>query len=74
MGADADVVIFDPDRRVTLRADSLHQNVDYSPYDGWEVHGYPETVLSRGEIIVRGGAFTGSPGRGHFLRTSPLSC
>jgi dihydropyrimidinase len=71
-GADADVVIFDPDRRVTLRAETLHQNVDYCPYEGWEVRGYPETVLSRGEVIVQDGEFTGIAGRGRFLHSSPL--
>jgi dihydropyrimidinase len=71
LGADADVVLFDPERRVTLSAQTLHQNVDYCPYEGWEVHGYPVTVLSRGEFIVRDGQFSGTAGRGHFLRTAP---
>jgi dihydropyrimidinase len=72
VGADADVVIFDPGMRVTLSAESLHQNVDYTPYEGWEVEGYPRMVLSRGEVIVRDGEFTGSAGRGRFLKTEPL--
>ena len=72
LGADADLVIFDPHRRVTLRAETLHQNVDYCPYEDWQVHGYPETVLSRGEIIVRAGVFTGAAGRGQFLHSRPL--
>ena len=72
IGADADLVIFDPHRRVTLRAETLHQNVDYCPYEGWQVHGYPETVLSRGEVIVRNGDFTGAAGRGQFLHSQPL--
>ncbi len=72
VGADADVVIFDPERRVTLSVESLHQNVDYCPYEGWEVQGYPVMVLSRGEVIVRNGEFIGTAGRGCFLHTSPL--
>jgi dihydropyrimidinase len=72
IGADADLVLFDPHRRVTLRAETLHQNVDYCPYEGWQVHGYPETVLSRGEVIVRNGDFTGAAGRGQFLHSQPL--
>jgi len=72
VGADADVVIFDPERPVILSAEHLHQNVDYCPYEGWEVQGYPATVLSRGEAIVRDGTFTGKPGRGRFLRTAPM--
>ncbi|HSJ58611.1 MAG TPA: dihydropyrimidinase [Anaerolineae bacterium] len=67
VGADADVVVFDPARRVTLAAETLHQNVDYTPYEGWEVQGYPVTVLSRGEVIVRDGEFVGRQGRGRFL-------
>lgn len=72
LGADADVVIFDPTRRVTLSVDSLHQNVDYCPYEGWEVEGYPTTVLARGEPVVQDGEFVGTAGRGHFLHTAPI--
>ena len=70
VGADADVVIFDPQRRVTLSVETLHQNVDYTPYEGWEVRGYPITVLSRGEVIVQGGELLATAGRGLFLRTA----
>jgi dihydropyrimidinase len=72
IGADADVVVFDPERQVTLSVEALHQNVDYCPYDGWAVHGYPVTVLSRGEVIVRNGRFIGARGRGRFLHTAPV--
>ncbi|MGD8625089.1 MAG: dihydropyrimidinase [Anaerolineae bacterium] len=72
VGAEADVVIFDPKRRVTLGYETLHQNVDYCPYEGWQVQGYPTTVLSRGEYIVYNGEFVGKPGRGRFLRAQPV--
>jgi dihydropyrimidinase len=72
VGADADLVIFDPERRVTLSYTSLHQNVDYCPYEGWTVEGYPVMVLSRGDVIVRDGEFVGTRGRGQFLPTAPL--
>jgi dihydropyrimidinase len=72
VGADADLVLFDPERAVTLSAQSLHQNVDYCPYEGWQVQGYPTTVLSRGKVIVHDGEFVGQAGRGRFLRTDPL--
>jgi dihydropyrimidinase len=72
VGADADVVIFDPEREVTLATEQLHQHTDYCPYEGWEVKGYPVMVLSRGSVIVRDGSFIGSAGQGHFLHTSPL--
>jgi len=67
VGGDADLVIFDPEREVTLSQSSLHQNVDYCPYEGWEVGGYPMTVLSRGRMIVRDGEFVGEAGAGRFL-------
>ena len=72
VGADADVVIFDPERQITLVAESLHQNVDYTPYEGWVVTGYPVTVLSRGKTVVRDGRFVGRPGRGQYVPTTPL--
>jgi dihydropyrimidinase len=67
-GADADLVLFDPNREVTLTAEALHQNCDYTPYEGFCVKGWPRTVLSRGEVIVRDGEFIGVKGRGRFLK------
>jgi dihydropyrimidinase len=72
VGADADVVIFDPDREVTLAAETLNQNVDYCPYEGWQVRGYPMIVLSKGKVVVRNGDFVGTTGDGRFLHTEPL--
>jgi dihydropyrimidinase len=70
-GSDADVVLFDPDRKTTLSASTLHMRVDYSPYEGRQVTGIAETVLSRGRVIVENGAFVGRPGWGTFLRREP---
>jgi dihydropyrimidinase len=72
VGADADVVLFDPEQQVTLSVDRLHHHVDYCPYEGWQVQGYPVTVLSRGQVVVRDGEFVGSAGQGRFLPTTPL--
>lgn len=72
VGADADVVVFDPERQVLLSVEALHHNVDYCPYEGWVVQGYPVTVLSRGEVIVRDDEFVGAMGRGEFVHTSPF--
>jgi dihydropyrimidinase len=66
-GADADLVLFDPEREVAITADALHQNCDSTPYEGLRVKGWPRTVLSRGEVIVRDGAWVGSTGRGRYL-------
>ncbi|RAI41249.1 dihydropyrimidinase [Rhodoplanes roseus] len=67
VGSDADLVLWDPERRVTITNALLHHNVDYTPYEGLEVQGWPETVISRGEILVERGELKGSPGRGRFL-------
>ena len=66
-GADADVVIYDPAARQTLSAATHHMNVDYSAYEGMEITGRVETVLSRGSFVIDGGAYVGSPGHGQFL-------
>lgn len=66
-GFDADVVIFDPQKRKRLSVETLHENVDWTPYAGLELQGWPELTLSRGEVIVRGDAFTGRPGRGRYI-------
>lgn len=67
VGSDADLVVFDPNKEVMLSYKTLHQNVDYCPFEGWKVKGYPTTVLSRGRVIVREGEFMGELGAGEFL-------
>ena len=70
-GSDADIVVFDANRKQTLSAKTLHMKVDYNPYEGREVTGVSETVLSRGKVIVENGEFTGRAGAGSFLRRNP---
>ena len=72
-GSDADVVVFDPNRRQTLSATRLHMKVDDNPYEGREVVGAPETVLSRGRVIMDDGSFAGRAGSGSFIKRSPRS-
>jgi dihydropyrimidinase len=72
VGADADLVLWDPDREVSLDAASLHMRVDYSPYEGRTVRGGPATVISRGEVILDQGTFTGRVGRGVFVPRRPM--
>jgi dihydropyrimidinase len=67
VGFDADLVVFDPERTVTLSTDTLHEQVDWTPYDGIEVTGWPAATISRGEVIVENGEFLGEPGRGRFI-------
>ena len=67
-GADADLVLWNPQREIILAADALHQNVDYTPYENWRVRGAPQMVLARGEVIVRDEKFIGAQGRGAYLK------
>src|SRR4030095_2297835 len=67
-GPDADIVVFDPNKRITLSARTLHMKVDYNPYEGREVTGATDTVVSRGRVIVDAGTFTGRTGAGAFLK------
>ncbi len=67
IGSDADIAIWDPSREMTLSAQTLHHRVDYTMYEGKRVRGIPETVLRRGEVIVRDREFVGRPGSGRFL-------
>jgi dihydropyrimidinase len=67
-GADADLVIYDPTRRHTISAATHHMDVDYSCYEGREVMGGSDVVLSRGKVIVEDGEWKGSRGAGRFLK------
>ena len=66
IGYDADLVIFDPELSKTLSTETLHEQVDWTPYDGLVLQGWPVTTISRGEVIVENGVFQAQPGRGHY--------
>ena len=68
VGADADLVVYDPNRRRTISATTHHMDVDYSCYEGRVVQGASDVVLSRGSVVVRDGAFTGRKGAGRFIK------
>jgi dihydropyrimidinase len=68
VGADADLVVYDPNRKRTISATTHHMDVDYSVYEGREVQGASDVVLSRGSVIVRNGEFTGRKGAGKFVK------
>jgi len=70
VGSDADLVVYDPNRTRTISARTHHMDVDYSCYEGREVQGASDVVLSRGAVIVRDGEFTGRPGHGQFIKRS----
>ena len=67
VGADADLVLWDPERAVTLTNAMLHHNVDYTPYEGMRLTGWPVLTVSRGEVVCRDGVPAGAQGRGQFL-------
>ena len=74
VGSDADIVIFDPEREVTISSNdprTHHVNVDFSAYEGFQVRGYTETVLSRGRVVVDKGEYVGRPGAGQFIKRGP---
>ncbi len=71
VGSDADIVVYDPNRKRTISAKSHHMDVDYSCYEGRQVQGASDVVMSRGAVVVRGGEFTGRKGAGRFLKRAP---
>ena len=68
VGADADVVVWDPTRSQSLDASALHMAVDHSPYEGRSSSGWPAVVVSRGRVVARDGRFTGEAGHGRLLQ------
>jgi dihydropyrimidinase len=66
-GRDADLVLFDPAARRTLRAADLHHTSDYTPYEGFELSGAVRSVFVRGRPVIRDGAFVGQRGSGQFV-------
>lgn len=70
VGSDADLVIFNPNRKHTISARTHHMRVDYSMFEGIQVTGMPDVVLSRGKVVVEGDKFMGRAGQGQFLRRS----
>jgi dihydropyrimidinase len=67
VGSDADIVVFDPEKKVTISAATHHSKVDYNLYEGTEVTGTPEVVLLRGQVLVDGDEFVGEVGGGQFV-------
>ncbi|MBD3107724.1 dihydropyrimidinase [Bacillus sp. AGMB 02131] len=68
VGADADLVIFDPNIERTISAKTHHMAVDYNPFEGMKITGEPVSVLSRGEFVIREKAFVGKPGAGQYIK------
>jgi dihydropyrimidinase len=73
VGSDADLVIFDPNRKHTISATNHHMHVDYSMFEGIQVTGMPSIVLSRGRVVVENNKFLGRAGAGEFVKRSTYS-
>jgi dihydropyrimidinase len=67
VGSDADIVVFDPDKKVTITAAEQHSKTDYNLYEGTEVTGSPETVLLRGHVLVENDELVAQPGIGQYI-------
>ncbi len=76
VGKDADIVVFDPEKKFTISCEKLHMNVDYNPYEGLDITGMPEIVYSRGKKIAIFDddrvKFVGESGSGRFVKREPL--
>src|ERR1700704_1423627 len=78
VGADADLAIWDPVKEITIRQSMIHDAMDYTPYEGKTIKGWPITTLVRGEVVAEAGEFVGGAGKGRFLKcdispaTAPL--
>jgi dihydropyrimidinase len=67
-GSDADIVVWDPEKKLTISAATHHSNINYNLYEGTEVQGAPEVVLVRGQVIVENDELVAQPGAGQFLK------
>ena len=70
-GSDADLAIWDPERRLTYGLNYAHHRTDYNLFEGWELVGFPEKVYLRGRLIVDGERWLGRAGTGRYLHRSP---
>jgi dihydropyrimidinase len=70
-GFDADLVLWDPNKKVTLTNALMQHAIDYTPYEGLEVTGWPVATLRRGEVAMRDGKVQAEPGSGRFLARGP---
>ena len=68
VGADADLAIWDADKDVTISQSMIHDAMDYTPYEGKRIKGWPIATLVRGEVVAEAGEFVGAAGKGRFLK------
>lgn len=71
-GYDADIAIWDPEARRTATLADQHDNMDYTPFEGMEIEGWPVLTMSRGDVIIENGALKAERGRGRFIARNPV--
>lgn len=71
VGGDADLVIYDPEKDITVTNDALHSKIDHTVWEGTELHGYPVMTFSRGTLVYQDGQFLGKPGYGRYIKRAP---
>ena len=71
IGSDADIVVWDPDKKVTLNWEEMQTNCDWSPFQGYKLKGYGAYTLSRGKVVAMDGKFVGEEGWGQFVKRRP---
>ncbi|PCH81094.1 MAG: dihydropyrimidinase [Hyphomicrobiales bacterium] len=72
IGSDADIAIWDPDRETRITQSLMHDNMDYTPFEGMDIKGWPITTINRGKFIVDNGELKASRGQGEFLKRKPF--
>lgn len=73
IGADADAVLWDPKAERTLTNATMQHAIDYTPYEGRRVTGWPKLVLRRGDVVVQDDAVLAKPGSGEYLPRGPYA-
>ena len=68
VGSDADIVIYDPNKKFVVTKENMHSNVDYTIWEGTEMTGYPVMTFSRGKLVFKEDKFVGEPGWGRFIK------
>lgn len=71
VGKDADIVIYDPNKDVTISVDNMHSDYDHTIWEGIQVKGYPVQTYVRGTLIYDEGEFVGTPGFGEYVKREP---
>jgi len=72
IGYDADIAIWDPNKTTQVTASGMHDNMDYTPFEGWELKGWPVTVINQGRIVVDSGELKAKAGEGSFIARKPF--